>query len=62
MIVIAVLALTIFHPGFCFPQLAGGEPAKTSGELRSLDESDVALEERKNREEPKSVQVSTVRD
>jgi len=60
MIVIAVLALTIFHPGFCFPQLAGRERIKTSGELDSLDESDVALQERKNQEEPKSVQVSTM--
>ncbi|PMD43487.1 RTA1-domain-containing protein [Hyaloscypha variabilis F] len=60
MIVIAVLALTIFHPGFYFPQLAGRKWEKPSVELDSLDESDVALRERNIREEPKSVQVSTI--
>jgi hypothetical protein len=60
MIVIAVLALTIFHPGFYFPQLAGRKWEKPSVELDSLDESDVALRERNIRGEPKSVQVSTI--
>ena len=60
MIVIAVLALTIFHPGFYFPQLAGRKWEKPSVELASLDDSDVALRERNIREEPKSVQVSTI--
>jgi hypothetical protein len=28
MILIAVFALTAFHPGFCFPKLAGSEEPK----------------------------------
>jgi hypothetical protein len=54
MIVIAVLALTIFHPGFYFPQLAGRKWEKPSVELDSLDESDVALRE----EHPRGTKVS----
>lgn len=60
MIVIAVLSLTFFHPGFCFPQLAGRQRTKASMELESLDEGDTVLRERKIQEEPKSVQVSTI--
>jgi predicted RNase H-like nuclease len=60
MIVVAVLSLTIFHPGFCFPQLAGQQGKQASLELESLDERDAALEERKIQEGQKSVQVSTI--
>jgi hypothetical protein len=47
MIVVAVLALTIFHPGFCFPQLAGRQGQKTSLELEFLQENDAVLADRK---------------
>jgi hypothetical protein len=60
MIVVAVLALTIFHPGFCFPQLAGKQRQKPSLELESLDENDTELTERKLQGEPKSAQVSAI--
>jgi hypothetical protein len=61
MIVIAVLALTIFHPGFCFPQLAGKSRQNASLELESLDDSDAALREReKVPAGQKSLQISTI--
>ena len=60
MIVVAILSLTIFHPGFCFPQLAGQQGKKTSLELESFDESDPALAERKIQGGQKSVQVSVI--
>jgi hypothetical protein len=59
MIVLAVLALTIFHPGICFPQLAGQQGKKASLELQSLDESDATQRERKVPDGQLSVQVST---
>jgi Tfp pilus assembly protein PilX len=37
MIVVAVLALTIFHPGYCFPRLAGQQRQKASLELESAE-------------------------
>ena len=54
MIVVAVLALTIFHPGYCFPRLAGQQRKKASLELESVDGSDGVLAERKIRERQES--------
>jgi hypothetical protein len=31
MIVIAVLCLTVFHPGYCFPQISGNSKASEPG-------------------------------
>lgn len=59
MIVVAALALTIFHPGFCFPQLAGQQAQKALPELESLDENDAVFAERKIQERQESGQVST---
>lgn len=60
MIVVAVLALTLFHPGFCFPQLAGRQAKKASLELDSFDEGDAVLAERKLADGQKPVQVTTI--
>jgi hypothetical protein len=54
MIVLAVLALTIFHPGFCFPQLAGQQRQKAMPELESLDGNDGVPAERKIQERQES--------
>lgn len=54
MIVVAVLALTIFHPGFCFPQLAGQQRQKALPELESLDGNDGVFAERKIQERQES--------
>jgi hypothetical protein len=54
MIVVAVLALTIFHPGFCFPQLAGQQKQKALPELESSDGNDAVLVERKIQERQES--------
>jgi hypothetical protein len=62
MIVIAVLALTFFHPGICFPQLAGQQRSKAPPDLESLDESDAGLQEKKIQEESKPAQVSTIKE
>ncbi len=61
MIVIAVLSLTIFHPGFCFEQLAGRQRRKATLEVESFEEGDAALREReKHTEGQQSTQVSSI--
>jgi len=61
MIVIAVFALTICHPGFCFPQLAGQSRKNASPELESIDGSDGTLRGReKIPVRQKSLPVATI--
>lgn len=44
MITIAVLALTLFHPGFCFPVLGAKQAAKyKSVSRKDIDESSVEM-------------------
>ena len=56
MIVIAVLALSIMHPGYCFPQIAGSDgnrgTEKVAAESRgeTSDAMTVVGEERKSSE------------
>jgi hypothetical protein len=38
MIVIAVAALTVFHPGYCFPVLATGKPSEGPKSMTDVDE------------------------
>lgn len=43
MILIAVLALTVFHPGFCFPRLGkvvAAEPSLESGREKNASVSE----------------------
>ncbi len=47
MIVVAVLALTVFHPGYCFPQLAGQQGRKASLEPEYLHENEAEVAESK---------------
>ena len=60
-IIIAALALTIFHPGLCFPQLAGRHSKQPSLEVESIHGSETtSREDRSIPNGQKSIQVSTV--
>jgi hypothetical protein len=45
--------LTICHPGFCFPQLAGQRQSKGVLEVESFEDRDAKLKEGENLGTPK---------